>query len=65
MLHADEYIACLSAGKKPFLAIAGPLHINNGFVSATGRCFLDIDGSLYEVKPDFALLVQWSADDGK
>jgi len=64
-LHADEYIACLNAGKKPFLALAGPLLVKNGFVSQTGRHFLDMGGALYEVKPDFTLIVQWSEDEGK
>lgn len=66
ILHADEYINCLEAGKKPFLAMAGPYKVTNGFVSQTGRYFLDMGGSmLYEVKPDFQLVVQWDENEGE
>jgi len=62
LVYADEYIASINSGKKPFLAVAGPFVITNGFVSNTGHYFLDIGGELYEVKPNFPLSVQWDEE---
>jgi hypothetical protein len=59
LLHADEYIACIKAGKKPKIAVAGPFFITNGLVTDTGKYLLVMDGLIYEVKPNFALYVQW------
>jgi hypothetical protein len=62
LVYADEYIACINSGKKPFLAVAGPFVVTNGFVSNTGCYFLDMGGEIYEVKPDFPLSVQWEKE---
>ena len=59
MLHADEYIACIRAGKKPKLALVGSLVVTDGILTDGGKHFLVIDGHLYEVKPDFVLYAQW------
>lgn len=63
MLHADEYIACIKAGKKPQIAVAGSKVVTDGLVTRNGKCFLTIEGVLYEVKPDFILYVQWGSDE--
>lgn len=59
MLHADEYIACIKAGKKPKLALVGQLSVTDGIITENGSYFLVIDGLLYEVKSDFVLYAQW------
>jgi hypothetical protein len=63
LLHADEYIACIQAGKKPALAVAGSLIVTNGFLTGSGKYLLEIGGEIYEVKPDFNLSVQWAEDE--
>ena len=62
LLHADEYIACIKAGKKPTLAFVGTKQVTDGMVTQTGKFFLVIGGLLYEVKADFTLYVQWEED---
>jgi hypothetical protein len=62
MLHADEYIACIKAGKKPKLALVGQLMVTDGMLTEAGKHFLVIDGMLYEVKPDFVLYAQWDEE---
>lgn len=64
LLYADEYIACIQAGKKPRIAIAGPFWVKGGYLSQSGKHLLDIDGILYEVKPNFPLYVQWEDEYG-
>ncbi len=59
LLHADEYITCIKAGRKPDLAVAGSKVVTDGLATTNGKYFLTIEGSLYEVKPDFVLFVQW------
>ena len=59
LLHADEYVACIQAGKKPELAMVGSMLVTDGIVTENGKIFLKIGGNLYEVKPDFTLYVQW------
>jgi hypothetical protein len=62
LLHADEYIACIKAGKKPRMAIVGTKLVSDGMVTDTGKYFLVIGGFLYEVKASFTLYVQWEQD---
>jgi hypothetical protein len=59
LLHADEYIACVTSGKKPRLTVVGSMLVTDGMVTGTGKYLLVIDGMLYEVKPDFVVYAEW------
>ena len=59
ILHADEYVACLTSGKKPKLTVVGTMLVTDGMVTATGKYLLVIDGILYEVKPYFVVYAEW------
>jgi hypothetical protein len=61
ILHADEYIACLIADKKPDLAMVGTRIVTDGLLTETGRYLLVIDGLLFEVKSDFVIYAQWDS----
>ena len=59
ILHADEYVACVTSGKKPRLTVVGTMLVTDGMVTGTGKYLLVIDGVLYEVKPDFVVYAEW------